>query len=249
MGGDRLRCRGLRTCMAKSKSKSTKRTVKRFQAQLERMRSNLGWIIAYIPFDVAKVWETRGQLKVKGEINGFVFRGCLFPTREGRHFMLVNKEVQKGARAYENSVARFAIEADREVRSYEIPDELKAIFRQDRSLQKWHHALNASRRNDIAKWTSEPKSSVSRLRRAEQIAERMISVMEAERELPPILQVAFARDPLARVGWDGMSAACRRSHLFAIYYYRTPEARQRRIDKMLEDAAALAERRQGPRGD
>ena len=66
--------------------------------------------------------------------------------------------------------------------------------------------------------------------------------MEAERELPPVLQVAFARHPRAREGWDGMSASRRRGHLFGIFYYRTPDARARRIDKMLDDANALAEK-------
>ena len=61
--------------------------------------------------------------------------------------------------------------------------------------------------------------------------------MDAERELPPILQVAFARNPRARDGWDRMSAARRRSHLFGIFYYRTPEGRARRIEKMMDEAA------------
>jgi hypothetical protein len=30
--------------------------------------------------------------------------------------------------------------------------------------------------------------------------------------------------------------------LFGIFYYRTPEGRGRRIDKMLEDAVAIAEK-------
>ena len=66
--------------------------------------------------------------------------------------------------------------------------------------------------------------------------------MEAERELPPVLQVAFARHPRAREGWDAMSPSRRRGHLFGIFYYRTPDAQGRRIDKMLEDATVLAEK-------
>jgi uncharacterized protein YdeI (YjbR/CyaY-like superfamily) len=40
-----------------------------------------------------------------------------------------------------------------------------------------------------------------------------------------------------------MSPSHRRSHLFGIFYYRTPEARERRIEKTLQDASAIAERR------
>jgi hypothetical protein len=39
-----------------------------------------------------------------------------------------------------------------------------------------------------------------------------------------------------------MSVARRRGHLFGIFYYRTPDGQRRRIEKMLEDATAVAER-------
>jgi uncharacterized protein YdeI (YjbR/CyaY-like superfamily) len=215
---------------------------KRFDARLERLRSRLNWIIVRMPFDAVKVWGMRGQIKVKGEINGFAFRTSLFPTREGWHFLLINKRMQKGARAVEGSVARFQMELDREERTVTIPVELKRILSEDRSLRRWYDELNYSAHNDIAKWVAEPKSAEARVRRAEQIAERLLNVMEAEMELPPILQVAFARHPRAREGWDRMSVSRRRGHLFGIFYYRTPDARVRRIDKMLDDANALAEK-------
>jgi uncharacterized protein YdeI (YjbR/CyaY-like superfamily) len=156
--------------------------------------------------------------------------------------------MQKGARAIEGSVACFQMELDSEERTVTIPKELKRILSQDRSLRRWYDGLNYSTRSDIAKWITEPKSGEARVRRADQIAERLLNVMDAERELPPILQVAFARHPRAREGWDGMSASRRRGHLFGIFYYRTPDARARRVDKMLDDANALAEKLSNKKG-
>lgn len=228
--------------MPKASRAKPKPAAKRFEARLERLRSRLNWIIVRIPFDAARAWGLRGQIKVKGEINGFAFRTSLFPTREGWHFLLINKRMQKGARAVEGSVARFQMELDSKERIVTIPDEVKSILSEDRSLRRWYDGLNYSTRSDLAKWTTEPKSAEARVRRAEQIAERLLAVMEAERELPPILQVAFARHPRAHEGWDRMSVSRRRGHLFGIFYYRTPDARARRIDKMLDDANALAEK-------
>jgi hypothetical protein len=74
-----------------------KTAVKSFTATLERLRINLGWVIAFVPFDVKKAWGKGGRPKVRGTINGFEFRSSLFPTREGRHFILVNKQMQEGA--------------------------------------------------------------------------------------------------------------------------------------------------------
>jgi uncharacterized protein YdeI (YjbR/CyaY-like superfamily) len=228
--------------MPKSRANQSLPHAKSFPATLERMKSRLNWIIIHIPFDVAKLWGSRGQLRVKGEINGFAFRTSLFPTGQGGHMLLVNKKMQKGGRAVAGTVAHFQIEPDKEKRVVAIPMELNRVLAEDRALRPWFNRLNHSARTDIAKWVSEPKSPETRFRRAEQMGERLLATMDAERDLPPILQVAFSRKPAARAGWERMSAAQRRSHLLAIFYYRTPESRARRIDKMLEVASAIAER-------
>jgi uncharacterized protein YdeI (YjbR/CyaY-like superfamily) len=126
-----------------------------------------------------------------------------------------------------------------------IPEELEKILRQDRGLRRWYDQLKPSNRKEIAWWISDVKSGEARTRRAEQMAERMLAVMEAEQELPPLLQVAFASNPQAREGWKAMSFVRRRGHLFGIFYYRNPESRGRRIGKMLEDACAVAEEGRG----
>ena len=215
---------------------------KTFRAPLERIQSRLGWTIIRIPFDVGKVWGTRGQLRVKGEINGFAFRTSLFPTRGGGHILLVNKRMQKGGDVRQGSTAQFRLEPDLEVRVAVVPAELKRFLKEDAYLRRWFDNLNYSTRNEIGKWIVQVKSPEARARRAEQMAERLLAVMEAERDLPPVLQVAFARDPQALEGWKRMSPSHRRGHLFGIFYYRTPEARSRRIEKTLQDAAAFAER-------
>ena len=219
-----------------------KPVVKTFDAVLERTLRLPNWVIVRVPLDVAKVWGVRGQLKVKGEINGFAFSSALFPTREGRHFLIVNKRMQAGAKATPGVKARFRLEPDMAPRKFTPPAELLRELRQSKRLQKYHDALNPSTRNDIARWVSEGKQSETRRRRAEQLAERLMLTMEAERELPPVLQVALHRNPIARAGWERMSPACRRTHLFAIFYYRDPESRARRVAKAVEAMVEQAEK-------
>jgi uncharacterized protein YdeI (YjbR/CyaY-like superfamily) len=222
---------------------NNKAIVKVYSAPLERLRSGLGWVIAYLPFDAAGVWGGRGRLKVKGEINGFAFRTSLFPTRDGRHFLLINKRMQKGSRAVEGTVARFRLEPDLEERSVTVPTELKLVLAEDRSVLRWFDKLNYSTRKWITDWVTDVKSADARSRRSEQVAEQLMSTMEAERELPPMLQVAFARNLRAREGWEQMSPIRRRGQLLAIFYYRTPESRARRLSKVIEEAAAVAEKK------
>jgi uncharacterized protein YdeI (YjbR/CyaY-like superfamily) len=219
-----------------------KLVAKSFQARLERIDSPLKWVMIRIPFDVLKVWGTRENLKVKGEINGFAFRTSLFPRKNGNHMLLVNKRMQHGAKAVPGTVAKFRLEPDTEERIVAVPAELKRAVAEERSLRRWFDHLNYSTRKYISDWISQPKSTEARSRRAEQIAERLLATMEAERELPPILQVALAQNSRARDGWEQMSVSRRRGHLLGIFYYRNPEARARRVEKMLEDAAEFAEK-------
>jgi len=68
------------------------------------------------------------------------------------------------------------------------------------------------------------------------MAERLLATMEGERELPPVIAAAFRERPKAKVGWAKMTAAQRRGELMAVFYYRTPEARQRRVEKLCDAA-------------
>jgi uncharacterized protein YdeI (YjbR/CyaY-like superfamily) len=220
-----------------------KQVAKSFKAPLERMQSNLGWVIVRIPLDVPKVWGVRGMLKVRGEINGFEFRTSLFPTGKGYHYLLVNKRMQAGACVAAGSTAQFRIEPDLEKRVVTVPPELQRILNEERSLRRWFDQLSHSIRKWICDWASQVKSPEARVRRAEQVAEQLLSTMEAERELPPVLKLAFVRDPRALIGWQRMSPTRRRGNLLAIFYYRSPDARDRRIAKVLEEALAIAERK------
>jgi uncharacterized protein YdeI (YjbR/CyaY-like superfamily) len=220
-----------------------KQVSKSFEATLERLRSNLGWIVIRIPFNVQKIWGTRGMFRVKGEINGFAFRTSLFPTRKGEHFLLVNKKMQEGANAFEGSTADFFLEPDTEERVITVPAEFKRILSEDRTFRRWFDALSYSIRKWISDWIVQPKSAASRVRRAEQVAEQLFSAMEAERELPPAIKLAFARDPRALVGWNLMSPSRRRGQLIAIFYYRSPDARARRLEKVIAEAIARAEKK------
>ena len=220
-----------------------KPVAKSFKATLERMDSNLGWVIIRIPLDVSKVWGTRGSLRVKGEINGFEFRTSLFPTGKGYHCMLVKKSMQAGANAAAGDTAQFRLQPDTEKRSVTVPAELQRILNEDRSFRKWFDQLTFSMRKWICDWVVNVKNPASRVRRAEQVAEQLLATMEAELDLPPILKRAFASDPRAFQGWQSMTPLQRRHHLLGIFYYRSPESRDRRIAKMLEDALARAEKK------
>ena len=139
--------------------------------------------------------------------------------------------------------ARLRLAPDTASRNIESPQELLRMLRQSKRLQKYYESLNPSMRRYIAKWVGEGKHSETRERRAEQLAERLMQTMEAERELPPVLQAALVHNPKARAGWELMPPSHRRNHLLSIFYYRNPESRARRVAKAVEMMLEYAEKR------
>jgi len=221
----------------------TQSQTKSFRVVLEPLQSGLGWVIARVPFDVAKAWPVRRGLRVRGEIDGFAFRTSLFrySDRDG-HFLLVNKKMQKVAAASIGSQVHISLEPDLEERVAAVPPELTLALKEDRRLRKYFDALSYSMRKWIGDWVSAPKSAAAREKRAGTMAERLLLTLEGEQELPPILQAAFQREPLARKGWNAMTPLQRRSQLLAIFYYQTVDARERRAAKAVEEALRVARR-------
>jgi uncharacterized protein YdeI (YjbR/CyaY-like superfamily) len=205
---------------------------------LERTTDRLRWVIARIPFDAAKTWGKRGQLRIKGEINGFAFSSTLFPAGEGTHFLIVNKKLLAGGKTAAGLTAKFRLQPDTTPRiTVSPPAELLRELGQSKRLLKFFEALSASRRHEIAKWIAQCKTSDARKRRSQRLAEWLLETMEAELALPPIMQLAFRKNPRATEKWEQMSPSHRRAHLLSIFHYREPEARARRLAKMIEEIA------------
>src|SRR5215469_2257597 len=214
-----------------------------FCAVLEPAGDALHWVIARVPFDPAEAWPVRKGRRVRGEINGFAFRTALFPEAGGkRHMLLVNKKMQAGAHATPGDTVKIRLEPDLEEREATVPVELVKALKADRALRRFFDGMKPSLRRDIGRHVGEPKSAASRTKRAEEVAEWFLLAMESEQEMPPILRVAFQRQPAAREGWEAMTPVRRRNHLLSIFHYKTAEAREKRARTAIEDALRLAKR-------
>jgi hypothetical protein len=205
-------------------------------------------VVAWLPFDPAAAWKTMVRQRVTVEVGGEVFRTSLFGgsrlsgsqesgtrRREG-YFLLVNKQMQRAAGGGVGAMVEFAVAPDLEPREAELPDELAALLEDEPGLRAWYGELSEYMRREIGKWVLGVKSEEARMRRAQQMAERLLATMEGERELPPVIAAAFRARPKARTGWAKMTPAQRRSELMAVFYYQTPEARRKRVEKLCDAA-------------
>jgi len=213
---------------------------KTFRGTLERLRGNgLNWVIVRLPFSVEKRWKTRGTLRVNVEVNGFQYRTALFPTRMGQHFLLVNKKMQKAARIALGSTAEFTLTPDFAPRVIQVPKELETALSEDRALRKWFDRLSYSARKWLVDPIADAKSLDTRRKRAERVAETVMEAMEAEHDLPPMIRLAFSRHPGAEQAWRKLTETQRRHNLLAVFFYRTPESRLNRLNKLIEQTLKI----------
>jgi hypothetical protein len=214
---------------------------KKFKAVIELLDNRLGWTIVRVPFAPSDAWPKMLPHRVKGTVNDFAFRSSLSPLSrtlpdESVFYLMVNKAVQKGAGASLGQMVEVILEPDFEPRPAELPDELAELLDEEPGLREWYDELSESMRREICKWIVDVKSDEARRKRAGQMAERLLSAMEGEKELPPIIAVAFRRRPKAKAGWEKMTQVQRRQHLLGVFYYQSPEGREKRVAKLCDEA-------------
>ncbi len=217
-------------------------TSKTFRAVLEPTGTRLRWVIARVPVDLKKAWPTWRSRRIRGEINGFAFHTSLFPGPQGEGYvLLVNKQMQAGAKAKPGETVRIRLEPDLEEQpAVALPKELAAALKADRRLRRWFDALSPSTRKWIGAFVDEAKAKETRELRASRMTESLLLAMEGEEEPPPILRAAFLRQPRAQEGWNAMTPIRRRNHLLGIFYVQSVEGRERRAAKAVEEALQAA---------
>ena len=138
---------------------------KKFKARAGAAGPGNAWCFIAVPFDVSEVWGVRGQLPVKGTINGFPYRTTIQPS-EGRHYLTFNKLLQAGAGARAGDTVSVMMERDTEERVVEAPTELAKAFRSNKGAKALWDKLAYTHRKEFARWISEAKQEETRERRA-----------------------------------------------------------------------------------
>ena len=108
-----------------------------------------------------------GRVPVSGLINGFPFDSSVFPNGEGGHYLMLNKEMQKGASLEAGDRARLTLRIDPKMGTLEPPDDLaKALSGHERAKAAFED-LSHSHKKEYLDWISEAKRPETRARRIE----------------------------------------------------------------------------------
>lgn len=137
---------------------------KSFRARLEPVG---GGAIFILPFSVEQAFGTKAICPVRGTINGFRFRGSVFPRGDGTHYMAVNKAVRAGAGASVGDTVRVVMERDPEPREVAVPGDFKKALGGSREAKLAFDKLSYTHRKEFVAWIEGAKREETRARRIE----------------------------------------------------------------------------------
>jgi Bacteriocin-protection, YdeI or OmpD-Associated/Domain of unknown function (DUF1905) len=139
---------------------------KRFRVLLEKHESSEATGIC-VPFDVLKVFGTRARVPVRGTINGFPYRSSIFPMGEGKHYMVVNKNVRAGAKAKGGETVSIVMKRDDEPRIITPPADFARALKTNKEARATWEKLSYTHQKEHALAIEEAKKPETRARRIE----------------------------------------------------------------------------------
>jgi hypothetical protein len=138
---------------------------KRFRVLLEKHENSEATGIT-IPFDVEKTYGTRSRVPVRGTINGFPYRGTIFPMG-GKYIFVVNRELRTNAKVKGGEQISVTMERDDEPRIITPPADLARALRANRTAQAAWDKLSYTHQKEHARAVEDAKRPETRVRRIE----------------------------------------------------------------------------------
>lgn len=145
----------------------------KFQTFLFRPEGVGTWTYADIPAEVSKSFGSRGQIKVKGTIEGVPFRSTLMAGGDGAHFLVVNAAVREKCGKAAGDAVQVELEQDCEPREVEIPDDFQSALALNEVASDNFERLSNSHKKRYVDHINEAKAVDTRMRRIDRTVETL----------------------------------------------------------------------------
>ena len=129
-----------------------------------------------VPFDVQAVYSTRAQVKVRGTVDGYPFRGSIAPYG-GKHYIVVKKEIREAIGKGGDTV-HVVMERDTEERTVAVPADLKRALAHHKAAKTAFDKLSYTHRKEYVEWIESAKKPETRERRIKQAVERLAKLID-----------------------------------------------------------------------
>jgi hypothetical protein len=138
-----------------------------FKAVLIRPEGVGTWTYLNIPQDVSSSFGSKGQVKVKGRIEGCPFRSTALPMGDGSHYLVVGKDIRDQIKKAVGESVNVTLELDLEERQVEIPDDLRQALENQPEARAGFEKLSYSQQKIYVDWILSARREDTRTRRIE----------------------------------------------------------------------------------
>ena len=143
----------------------------RFTARIVEARG--GGAFVEIPFSVPDVFGTKGQVRVKGTIDGHAFQSSIAPMGGGTHLLGLHKATREAIGKSIGDRVSVDIEQDAAERTVKVPADLEKALSKNRAAKDRFDGFAYTHRKEYVRWIEEAKKTETRERRITQAVERI----------------------------------------------------------------------------
>jgi hypothetical protein len=145
-----------------------------FEAILKRPEGVGTWTYLDIPLEVSAAFGAKGQVKVKGSINGQPLRSSVMPHGDGSHYLVVNKAIHDAIGAVQGDLVQVVIELDHDDRSLTLPVDLVRALELKPQAKEAFARLSYSHQKEYLEWIEGAKKGATRQARIEKALDMLV---------------------------------------------------------------------------
>ncbi len=135
----------------------------KFEARIVEGRG--GGAFVTVPFSVYDVFGTRGQVRVKGTIDGHPFRSSIAPMGGGSHLLGLHKPTREAIGKSVGDLVTVALQADTEPRTVAMPDDFARALAKNPIAKTTYETFAYTHRKEYVQWIVSAKRPETRERR------------------------------------------------------------------------------------
>jgi hypothetical protein len=133
------------------------------------------WTILKLPQHASIKLPSRGQVMIKGHINGFQFQTALEPDGRGSHWFRVNKDLQKSANIKLGDTVTLAIESTKEWPEPTVPPDVSVALKADERVGALWMDITPLARWEWVRWIGATGRDETRKRRIETAFSKLVA--------------------------------------------------------------------------
>jgi hypothetical protein len=128
-----------------------------------------------VPASVAKSFASPGRVALQGTINGFPFRASLVRLQDGKHYIAVNSEMRKGAKAKPGDTVKVTLERSNRVRHVDVPADFQRALAKSSRARAVFDNLTPSHQLEYVEYFAQATSPETRKRHIDRMIEILLA--------------------------------------------------------------------------